>query len=143
MVHALGFTDATLTALGTDGGLDILAEDAAGQVKHYAQTVGRPDLQRLRGACLPDRTPVFYALSGYTTGARSFAETVDQPLFTYTVQGTCHPVNAAARELVETAGTRSEEITSRRRAEAEALAAQERARAQAQAEADRAQEELR
>ncbi|WP_100350487.1 restriction endonuclease [Luteimicrobium subarcticum] len=49
MRQYLGCTDATTTARGSDGGLDIRARGAVAQVKHHARPVGRPDIQRLVG----------------------------------------------------------------------------------------------
>ena len=107
LVHSLGYLDAVVTGGGADGGLDVVANNAVGQVKHHSKPVGRPDLQRLRGASFPSRVPYFFALSGFTVGALSYARVSNMPLFTYSVQGDLQPVNDAARDALAAAGERS------------------------------------
>lgn len=49
----LGFDDAKLTPPGVDGGIDVTAEAAVAQVKHYATApIGAPPVQQLRGAAI-------------------------------------------------------------------------------------------
>lgn len=45
----LGFSGATVTPGGADAGLDVIAHDAAAQVKYHEGPTGRPDIQRLIG----------------------------------------------------------------------------------------------
>ena len=100
MVHSLGHLDAVMTASGADEGLDVVANDAVGQVKHHAKPVGRPDLQKLLGASFPNRVPYFFALSGFTVGALDFARVSTMPLFMYSIQGNLQIGRASCRERV-------------------------------------------
>jgi hypothetical protein len=101
----LGFDDAKLTPAGPDGGLDVLAQAAVAQVKHYTDSpIGAPAVQQLRGAGISVDWVMFYALSGYTRAALDFADSANVALFTYAVDGTVNPVSAAAKHLTERAG---------------------------------------
>jgi hypothetical protein len=48
-MRVLGFIDARPIWAGADGGIDAQGSEAAAQVKFYANPVGRPEIQRLRG----------------------------------------------------------------------------------------------
>jgi hypothetical protein len=81
-MRVAGFRDAACTVGGADGGLDIVATDAAAQVKAQSAPVGRPDVQRLCGAahCYPNR--LFFSGSGYTNAAKVYADQASVALFT-------------------------------------------------------------
>lgn len=76
----LGFSAATVTPGGADAGLDVVAQDAAAQVKYHEGSTGRPDIQRLIGAAHGFRTRIFYA-SSYTTAAIFEADRLGVALF--------------------------------------------------------------
>jgi len=62
-MRTLGFIDAQATAPGADGGIDAQSNEAAAQVKFYANPIGRPEIQRLRGAAHEYRLALFYSLA--------------------------------------------------------------------------------
>ena len=98
----LGFNDVSLTPAGTDGGIDVAADDAAAQVKHYAKSpIGAPAIQQLRGAAVGKDWALFYSLSGYTKSAVDYANAATVALFQYDENGIVEPRNNAATHLVE------------------------------------------
>ena len=98
----LGFADVALTAAGADGGIDVAADSAAAQVKHYARApVGAPAVQQLRGAAVGKDWALFYSLSGYTKSAVDYANAATVALFQYDENGLVEPRNDAATHLVE------------------------------------------
>lgn len=74
---------------GPDGGIDVEADDAVGQVKHYSNSaVGIAEIQRLFGIAQERRVDgFFFALSGYSNQAIRTADATGVLLFTYTVDG--------------------------------------------------------
>lgn len=104
MVHALGISDARVTAQGVDGGLDVTSERAVAQVKHHGGAVGAPDVQQLRGAAHGVPHALFYSLSGFTPAARVAADGSYVALFTYTVYGDVSPLNRHADDIAGAAG---------------------------------------
>lgn len=98
-MRAIGFSDAALTNAGTDRGLDVIASGAAAQVKALASPVGRPDVQRLRGASFNVPTVLFFSLNGYSPGAIEYADEVRIALFTLGPGLVPFPVNDFAQHL--------------------------------------------
>ncbi|MFC4630102.1 restriction endonuclease [Promicromonospora alba] len=98
-MRGLGFADARLTRSGADGGVDVEAAEAIGQVKHLAGAVGAPEVQQARGAAHGRAHALFYALAGYTSAALAFAADAVVALFTYNVYGDVEPANEHAVEL--------------------------------------------
>lgn len=94
----LGFSGATVTPGGADAGLDVVAQDAAAQVKYHEGSTGRPDIQRLIGAAHGFRTRIFYA-SSYTTAAILEADRLGVALFQFTPEGLVVAINDAARGI--------------------------------------------
>ena len=80
-MKSLGFIDAQKTSPGADGGIDVQSSEAAAQVKFYANPVGRPEVQRLRGAAHSYRIAVFYSTGGYTKEALQYADQAGVALF--------------------------------------------------------------
>ena len=97
-----GHADATVTDGGADGGVDVRSERALAQVKCLAAAVGRPDLQRLGGvgAGEPGKQLFFFSGSGYTATASEYADATGMALFTYGLDGSVAPANAAARHVM-------------------------------------------
>lgn len=95
-MKSLGFLDARPTASGADGGLDATSSDAAAQVKFYASPVGRPDIQRLRGAAQGFRLPLFYSTGGYTNEAINYASEAGVALFVMDPYGGCEAISELA-----------------------------------------------
>ncbi|WIB65297.1 restriction endonuclease [Curtobacterium sp. MCBD17_040] len=92
-MQAVGFRDARRTANGADGGIDVAAANAVAQVKHLAQPVGSPDIQRVRGAAHNIPYVLFYSSSGYTGAALEVADAAQVALFTFTPEGEVSAVN--------------------------------------------------
>jgi hypothetical protein len=98
-LRALGFADVTRTAVGRDGGLDVVGRGVAAQVKMLALPVGRPVLQQLVGATGPTRTRVCYSTSGYSNEALSYAQEEEIALFGVDGTGRVTTQNASAESL--------------------------------------------
>nr|WP_269457948.1 restriction endonuclease [Nocardioides scoriae] len=103
-MRQLGFDDAEMTPPGADGGLDVRANDAVAQVKHYATPIGAPVVQQLRGAAHGRGAALFYSLTGYTKAAVEYANAAAVALFTYDEGGVVRPLNHAAQTLHDRAG---------------------------------------
>jgi hypothetical protein len=96
----LGFKDAKLTPAGADGGIDVESAAAVAQVKHWKNTVTRPDVQRLNGAAPANTSRLFYAASGFTRDARLFADEQKIALFAYDLDTReVNPVSVTAIRL--------------------------------------------
>lgn len=107
-MRGAGYGDAKATGAGPDGGIDVASRRAVAQVKFEAHQVGRPHLQRFVGAAVHmDRERLFFTGTGYTSGARQYADEVGVALFTYAVDGSVTPVNSRAEQLSQT-GANSE-----------------------------------
>lgn len=93
---------ARVTGAGADGGIDVIGDKIAVQVKYYPKrAVGRPAIQQLAGAAA-SRKPVFfaYAGAGYTTGAIAWADEHDVALMTYGSNGRVDSVNNAGASFL-------------------------------------------
>ncbi|WP_210604196.1 restriction endonuclease [Brevibacterium oceani] len=105
----LGFPDAVLTASGADGGIDVIAEDGAAQVKQYAAQVSAPEVRQFAGAMMgyPDKSKLFFASSRFSTPAVDFANLpqVEMALFqVITDRGSrLEPFSRFADELLRSA----------------------------------------
>lgn len=99
-MRSLGFIDAQATAPGADGGIDAQSSEAAAQVKFYANPIGRPEIQRLRGAAHEYRLALFYSTGGYTEEAVTYANDAGVSLFVMDAYGGCEPVSSFANLLV-------------------------------------------
>lgn len=97
-LRVMGFFDACLTRAGADGGVDVIGDCLAAQVKHHARPVGAPDVQRLRGAAHRTQSVAFYSSSGYTAAGIQTAEETGIALFRFSEFGEVFPVNALAAE---------------------------------------------
>lgn len=100
-MKSLGFIDAQKTQSGADGGIDVESSQAAAQVKFYANPVGRPDIQRLRGAAHEYRISVFYSTGGYTKEAVQYADGAGVALFLMDPYGNAEPHSEFAGVLVK------------------------------------------
>lgn len=104
-MREMGFADATVTAAGPDGGLDVVARSAVAQVKWMHAKVGRPDLQRLYGARGSNQykdMPFFAELlseSPYTPQAVAYANEHGIGLFAYTSDRRLFPQNQHANDF--------------------------------------------
>ncbi|MBX3067222.1 MAG: restriction endonuclease [Cryobacterium sp.] len=99
-MKSLGFIDAQRTQSGADGGIDVESSEAAAQVKFYASPVGRPDIQRLRGAANGYRISVFYSTGGYTKEAVEYADSAGVALFLMDPYGNAEAYSQSAEVLV-------------------------------------------
>lgn len=96
-----GFSDAQAKPGGADGGIDVRARRALGQVKYQAAAVGRPELQNLFGARGRDmhKQLFFFTGSRYAATGIEYADTNDIALFVYALDGAMTPVNKVARRV--------------------------------------------
>lgn len=79
-----GYRDAVVTAAGPDGGVDIRARKAVGQVKHHAKPVGLAEVQRLAGIARPERKKaLLFSASGVTAAALTWARKNDIECYAY------------------------------------------------------------
>lgn len=89
-----------MTPAGPDAGADVRATGAVAQVKHHLAPVGQPVLRDLFGvAGAAAARPFCYSLSGYTAQALEWAVHTDMALFTYSLDGSVRPANAAAQAV--------------------------------------------
>lgn len=106
----LGFQGVIGTMSGSDGGLDVVAEGAAAQVKFHTDPTGSPDIQRLRGAANPFSRRLFYA-TAYSPAALMAANQLGIATFQYTHAGLVVPVNDPARDATTSTDAPSPERT--------------------------------
>ena len=108
-MREMGFPDATVTANGSDGGIDVRSAGALAQVKWRGGMVGRPELQNLFGARGHEYSKklLFFAASAYSQHAVEYAEAMAIALFVYEPDGTLVPQNPHARVIATTAGRSS------------------------------------
>lgn len=96
-----GWTDATVTPAGADGGIDVIASRAVAQVKFWAKPVPRQDLQKLVGAASTRQdieSVLFFANAGYTSQALRWAETAGIAIFNFDGDGVPQPQNSVAQQ---------------------------------------------
>jgi hypothetical protein len=98
-----GYADATAEPGGPDGGIDVRATGALGQVKNRPSQVGRPDIQRLLGAAMdhPGAELFFFSAGGFSTAAIEEANRRGIALFTFVLDGTMTSINAPARRIAQ------------------------------------------
>lgn len=99
----MGFHDATLSAGGADGGVDVIAYRAVAQVKREAVAIGSPVLQQFYGAAAMYPTAeerLFFSGSGYSRSALQVADTLGIALFIYRLDGRMEPENDRASALL-------------------------------------------
>lgn len=94
----VGFSGVTRTPGAGDGGLDVIGDGVAAQVKFHRRPTGRPDLQSLAGAALGMPTRVFYATS-YASTALVEADRLSLALFQYNDDGVVVAANAIAQGI--------------------------------------------
>ncbi|WP_205862439.1 restriction endonuclease [Planosporangium thailandense] len=113
-----GYRDAAAKPGGADGGVDIRAARALGQVKYQASHVGRPELQKLFGARghASEKQLIFFTGSDYASTAVAYADEHGIALFRYELDGSMVAVNAPARLIsAETPGTHATAVSGRQR----------------------------
>jgi hypothetical protein len=96
-----GYTNVAATAVGTDGGIDVVSNEAVAQVKAETSATGRPKVQQHHGVAVSEgKAAIFFALAGFTPAARTYAEQNGILLFSFDLQGEPKPVNTAAHALI-------------------------------------------
>lgn len=99
-----GFTDATVTKAGADGGVDVRGRSLVAQVKAHMVPISRPDLQRLYGIAQVERaTAIFFSLMHYTHEALEWADQVGMALFRFDHAGEPEAVNSYAAAVTSRA----------------------------------------
>ncbi len=102
-----GFSDATLTAIGPDEGIDVTSGDAVAQVKSGETTTGRPVIQQIYGvASYQSKQPLIFSVARVTKDAWEWADKAGVGLFRLNLSGTAFPVNALAKDIYENAAGR-------------------------------------
>lgn len=99
----LGFPDARVTAAGPDGGIDIRASGALGQVKHYAKgAIPAALLQQLYGAAAGHRAQLlfFTTAASFSMPAITYADRVGMALYRTQLDGMIIPIGMRAHELL-------------------------------------------
>lgn len=97
---AIGVRAVRVTQGSVDRGLDVVAADAAAQVKYTQRPVGGPAIQQLAGAAAGYRFRLFYSWSGFTPAAQREASRLGIALFAMTRQGIA-PANTVASQVVQ------------------------------------------
>lgn len=102
-----GFTDARMTVVGPDIGVDVEAKEAVAQVKSGVAPTGRPVIQQIYGiAELEDKEPFLFTVGGVTDEAREWADRAEVAIFQLDLSGDARPLNNHAREVMkQAAGT--------------------------------------
>jgi hypothetical protein len=98
-----GYRNAVARPGGPDGGADVRATGALGQVKYQAALVGRPELQRLvgaRGRALETEL-LFFTGSDYAATALAYADEMDIALFQFALDGSMTALNVPGRRISE------------------------------------------
>lgn len=98
----LGATDAEVTRFTSDGGIDVASQHYIAQVKHYAGSVGGPEVFQFIGVASVDgRVPLFFTSGTYTQQAQVAASRANLALFTYSAAaGTIEAINAHAEDIL-------------------------------------------
>jgi len=96
-----GFTDAKVTRVGRDNGIDIISSQAIGQVKFKGVKTPRNDIKTLHSdMMINSKRGVFFSLHGYAKPAIELADQLKIALFEFDYQGVPQAVNASARYLL-------------------------------------------
>ena len=96
-----GFTDAKVTRVGRDNGIDVISSQAIGQVKFKGVKTPRDDIKKLHSDMMMNsKRGVFFSLHGYAKPAIELADVLKIALFEFDYQGVPQPINASARYLL-------------------------------------------
>jgi HJR/Mrr/RecB family endonuclease len=80
----LGASGCIVSQATRDGGADVVSADFVAEVKHYASPVGPDLIRQIFGVAISEgKRPLFFTKTGYTEGARNFAEKNLVALFVY------------------------------------------------------------
>jgi hypothetical protein len=105
-MRALGFADASVTPPGPDGGVDVRATGAIGQVKMEGVATGRPVVQALYGiASIEHAQGLIFSLAGYTREALQWAELASVACFEFGFDGSIEARSRAAEVLLAGGGS--------------------------------------
>jgi hypothetical protein len=96
-----GFSDARVTPVGPDAGIDVISSEAVAQVKMEGVPTSRPAVQQLYGvASSKGLQPFFFSLAGFTRDAISWGTEQEIAMFTFDYQGKPEAVNAIAESYI-------------------------------------------
>jgi hypothetical protein len=105
VLRSCGFRGARTTQSGADGGVDVRGPGVLAQVKHLHGAVGRPDVQKLRGARGDGSESLhFFSLSGYSAQAIAEAERLQVALWRYDTSRNVIPLNKLALDSLPEGG---------------------------------------
>jgi hypothetical protein len=100
MIH-FGFSDAKVTPIGPDAGIDVISSEAVVQVKMESVPTSRPAVQQLYGvAASKGLQPFFFALAGFTKDAVNWGTEQEIALFTFDYSGKPKAVNGIAASYI-------------------------------------------
>lgn len=98
-----GFSGVICTGLGVDGGIDVVSNEAVAQVKAETVSTGRPKIQQHHGIAVGEgKLAIFFALAGYTTEAKQYADKHGILLFRFDLQGEPESANLIAETYLKT-----------------------------------------
>lgn len=97
----MGFTDAEVSPVGPDEGIDVISPTAVAQVKMKGAPTPIEDIQRHFGVATAARKKrsLFFSLGGYTAQAERWATKNGIALFGFDLQGVPEPQNDLPRGL--------------------------------------------
>lgn len=96
-----GYVDATVTAAGADGGVDVESSVVVAQVKAEMKPTGRPVVQQIFGiASLRGAQAAVFSLAGFTSEAADWANEAGVALFQFDMQGDPEPLNSHSLTVV-------------------------------------------
>ena len=109
-----GYAEARAVPGGPDGGIDVRASGAIGQVKFQGTPVGRPMLQRLVGASSNATDQLFFFTgSNYSKAAVEYADERGIALFQYGPWGRMKPMNPIAVAMQQQAENQTSKLRAR------------------------------
>ncbi len=96
-----GYSDAKVTRVGRDNGIDIISSQAIGQVKFKGVKTPRDDIKKLHSdMMMSSKRGVFFSLHGYAKPAIELADQLKIALFEFDYQGVPQAANSSARYLL-------------------------------------------
>ena len=103
-LHYLGYSNAAVSPIGADGGVDVLSSRAVAQVKSGETPTGRPIIQQIYGvAALREKEAIVFSVAPFTDEAMEWADRARVALFRLDLTGMATPANPRAESLYASA----------------------------------------